>query len=92
VGAGRVKGRTATPTTEREPVMATTQALPAPTAKQLTFLRRLAHQTGTTFTPPRTRRQASGQIAALVKRPVSDQLEFALDDLAVRGGQLAEAA
>jgi len=27
-----------------------------------------------------------------VKRPVSEQLEFALDDLAVRGGQLAEAA
>jgi len=92
VGAGRVEGRTATPTTGREPVMATTQSPLAPTAKQLAFLRRLAHQTGTTFTLPRTRRHASGQIAALVKRPVSEQLEFALDDLAVRGGQLAEAA
>jgi len=91
VGAGRVEGRTATPTTEREPVMATTQSPLAPTPKQLAFLR-LAHQTGTTFTLPKTRRQASGQIAALVKRPVSEQLEFALDDLAVRGGQLVEAA
>jgi len=63
-----------------------------PTPKQLAFLRRLAHQTGTTFTLPHTRRQASRQIAALLKRPISDQLEFALDDLAVRGGQLPEAA
>ncbi len=39
--------------------MAITQSPLAPTAKQLAFLRRLAHQTGTTFTLPRTRRQAS---------------------------------
>lgn len=64
----------------------------APTRKQLAFLRRLAQQTGTTFTLPTTRRQASTQIAAMLKRPVSNQLEFALDDVAVRGGQPAEIA
>ena len=69
----------------------TTTTAPAPTGKQLAFLRRLANQTGTTFTYPTTRRQASRQIAALLKRPVSDQLEFALDYAAVRGGPVDEA-
>lgn len=64
----------------------------APTPKQLAYLRSLARRTGTTFTLPRTRRQASRQIAALRARPVSDQLEFALDAAAVRGGDLLEAA
>ena len=64
---------------------------PPPTRKQLAFLRRLADQTGTTFTLPRTRRQASAQIAALLDRPVSGQLELALDQQAVRGGDLLEA-
>lgn len=64
----------------------------APTRKQLAFLRRLAEQTGTTFTLPRTRRQASAQIAAMLKRPASGQLELALDQQAVRGGDLVEAA
>jgi len=73
--------------------MATIQhAQPRPSAKQLRFLRALAHQTGTTFTPPKTRRQASRQIASLIARPISNQLEFAFDDVAVRGGQLLEAA
>jgi len=65
---------------------------PPPTRKQLAFLRRLAQQTGTTFTLPASRRQASAQIAAMLKRPVSNQLELALDDVAVRGGALREAA
>ena len=39
-----------------------------PTAKQLRYLRTLAEQTGTTFTPPRTRWQASDAIAALRRR------------------------
>lgn len=38
---------------------------PAPTAKQLSYLRRLAEQTGTTFTPPQTRGQASREIKRL---------------------------
>lgn len=58
-----------------------------PTRKQLAFLRSLAHATGTTFTLPRDRRQASRQIAAMLKRPVSEQLEFDLDRVAVRGGE-----
>lgn len=63
-----------------------------PTRKQLAYLRALAHRTGTTFTLPRTRRQASRQIAMLLDRPASTQLELALDDVAVRGGELPEAA
>ena len=39
-----------------------------PTVKQLRYLRTLAEQTGTTFTPPRTRRQASDAIDALRRR------------------------
>ena len=72
--------------------MATMQADQPPTRKQLAYLRALAHRTGTTFTLPRTRRQASRQIAELRDRPVSGQLELALDFVAVRGGDLPEAA
>ncbi len=36
-----------------------------PTAKQLTYLRALATRAGQTFTPPRTRRQASREIRRL---------------------------
>jgi len=38
---------------------------PAPTVKQLSYLRRLAEQTATTFTPPKTRGQASREIKRL---------------------------
>lgn len=72
--------------------MSTKQTQQPPTRKQLAYLRALALRTGTTFTLPRTKGQASRQIALLIDRPVSTQLEFALDDLAVRGGELAEAA
>lgn len=72
--------------------MAATQIHEPPTRKQLAYLRALARRTGTTFALPRTKRQASRQIALMRERPVSNQLEFALDDLAVRGGELAEAA
>ena len=72
--------------------MSSTQTQQPPTRKQLAYLRALARTTGTTLTLPRTRRQASRQIALMRNRPVSTQLEFALDDLAVRGGELAEAA
>jgi len=63
-----------------------------PTRKQLAYLRALALRTGTTFTLPRSKRQASRQIALLRDRPVSAQLEFALDAVAVRGGELPEVA
>ena len=72
--------------------MSTTQIQQPPTRKQLAYLRALALRTGTTFTLPRTRRQASRQIAQLIDRPVSTQLELTLDDVAVRGGELPEAA
>ena len=65
-------------------------AAPAPTRKQLAFLRALAHRTGTTFTYPKTRREASREIAQLVGRPLSAQLELELDRTAVRGGDLVE--
>lgn len=64
----------------------------APSRKQLAFLRSLADRTGTTFIYPRTRAQASRQIAALLTRPISAQLEFDLDAVAVRGGELPERA
>ena len=72
--------------------MNTAQIHEPPTRKQLAYLRALARRTGTTFTLPHSKRQASRQIALLRDRPVSSQLELALDDRAVRGGELPEAA
>lgn len=72
--------------------MSATRIQQPPTRKQLAYLRALARRTGTTFTLPRTKRQASRQIALMIDRPVSTQLEFALDDLAIRGGELLDAA
>ena len=46
-----------------------------PTTRQLRYLRRLAELTGTTFTPPATRRQASLEIERLKLRPSSSRLE-----------------
>jgi hypothetical protein len=68
----------------------TTKPENAPTRKQLAFLRALAQRTGTTFSYPRTRRQASRQIAQLLARPISTQLELDLDAVAVHGGELPE--
>jgi len=70
--------------------MTATKTQQPPTRKQLAYLRALANRTGTTFTLPRSRRQASRQIAQMINRPVSTQLQFALDDVAVRGGELPE--
>ncbi len=72
--------------------MSATQIQDPPTRKQLAYLRALANRTGTTFTLPHSKRQASRQIAQMIKRPLSDQLEMALDDIAVRGGDLRELA
>jgi hypothetical protein len=46
-----------------------------PTGAQLRYLRQLADQTGTTFTPPATHRQASAEIARLKRRPRSVRFE-----------------
>lgn len=66
--------------------MSTTQTHEPPTREQLTYLRALARRTGTTFTLPPSKRQASRQIAVMLKRPVSTQLELDLDRIAVSGG------
>jgi hypothetical protein len=60
-----------------------------PTSAQLRYLRRLADQTGTTFTPPATRRQASAEIARLKRCPRSAHFERREDRRAVGRG-LAE--
>jgi hypothetical protein len=54
-----------------------------PTGAQLRYLRQLADQTGTTFTPPATRRQASAEIARLKRRPRSARFERRDDRRAV---------
>jgi hypothetical protein len=67
----------------------------APTPKQLTYLRRLADATGTTFTPPRTTVEASREIDRLKNRPRQARGEFARerravsDDLTHRGDAAA---
>jgi hypothetical protein len=43
------------------------------TAKQLRYLRALANQTGTTFTPPRSSYEASQAIKAMQHRPLSSR-------------------
>jgi hypothetical protein len=50
-----------------------------PTIKQLHELRRLAQATGTSFTPPRTRRQATQQITAMRRRPNSSRIDRQLE-------------
>jgi hypothetical protein len=54
-----------------------------PTGAQLRYLRQLADQSGTTFTPPATRRQASAEIARLKRRPRSARFERGDDRRAV---------
>ena len=58
-----------------------------PTTRQL---RRLAELTGTTFTPPATRRQASQEIEQLKERPGSSRLERREDSRSVSQGLARE--
>ena len=46
-----------------------------PTAKQLRYLRALANQTGTTFTPPKSSYEASKAIKEMQHRPISTRHE-----------------
>jgi hypothetical protein len=68
---------------------------PKPTAKQLRELRRLAEATGTSFTPPRTRRQASRQISEMRRRRSSARIDRHLErrdvSEALAAGSLASA-
>ena len=61
-----------------------------PTNRQLRYLRQLADQTGTTFTPPVTRRQASEEIARLKQRSCSPRFERQADRRAVSEGFAAD--
>ena len=65
----------------------TTGGEPRPTARQLAYLKSLAERTGQTFSYPRTRRHASGEIARLKRTAPSTRAERTLeriDDPAVR--------
>jgi hypothetical protein len=67
-----------------------------PTARQLSYLRRLAEQTGTTFSPPSTRAEASRAIRAIRERPRSSRSERQRErrevqhDMATRRGDAAQ--
>jgi hypothetical protein len=61
-----------------------------PTTRQLLYLRGLAELTGTTFTPPATRRQASQEIQRLKRRPRSARLERRGDRRSVSQGLARE--
>jgi hypothetical protein len=54
-----------------------------PSPKQLRYLRALALRTGTTFTQPKTAREASRAIDALNNRPVSPGYEHYADSVSV---------
>jgi len=58
----------------------------APTPKQLTYLRRLAEATGTTFTPPTTTVEASREIDRLKRRPRQARGDVARERRAVSRG------
>ena len=62
---------------------ASTDPLAKPTAKQLRYLRVLADLTGTTFTPPTTREDASEQIDELKSRPRTSRADRARDSATV---------
>src|SRR4030081_471606 len=49
-----------------------------PTSRQLQFVRSLAEQTGTSFTPPKTRAQASSEIKRLLALKESGHGELAI--------------
>jgi hypothetical protein len=62
---------------------------PRPTKRQLRYLRQLGELTGTSFSPPATRREASEQIERLKQRSRSARFERRQDRDAVSRG-LAE--
>jgi hypothetical protein len=80
------------PTTHKEPTQMSTPA----TARQLTYLRRLAEQTGTTFTPPTSKAEASRAIRAMKARPRTSRDERRREgrevqlDMATRRGDASQ--
>jgi len=63
-----------------------------PTAKQQRYLRALAQQTGTSFTPPATRAQASREIDRLKKLGTSPRHERSQDRRTVSQAARGDAA
>jgi len=63
-----------------------------PTAKQQRYLRTLAEQTGTSFTPPQTKAEASRQINRLKALKASPRHERGLDRKAVSEAVRGDAA
>ncbi len=57
------------------------------TAKQLRYLRALANQTGTTFTPPKSSYEASKAIKEMQQRPLSSRHEHDGDRSSVASRQ-----
>lgn len=60
------------------------QPPPTPTAKQQRYLRQLAEQTGTSFTPPTTRAEASREIDSLKRRSRDGRADQARDRQSVQ--------
>jgi len=63
-----------------------------PTAKQQRYLRTLAEQTGTSFTPPQTKTEASREIDRLRKLTTSPRHERSQDRRAVSEAVRGDAA
>jgi hypothetical protein len=59
----------------RTPPKRSPQTAKPATAKQLRYLRALANQTGTTFTPPQSSYEASKAIKEMQQRPLSSRHE-----------------
>jgi hypothetical protein len=66
-------------------------APPAPTPRQQRYLRVLAEQTGTSFTPPASKTEASREIKRLERLQRSPRSERIRDQRAVQAGLLAGA-
>ena len=60
------------------------QPAPTPTPKQQRYLRRLAERTGTTFTPPKSKTEASREINRLQHRARDGRADQARDRHAVQ--------
>jgi len=63
-----------------------------PTRRQLSYLRALAHQTGQTFTYPKTSEQASREIRRLRAVKPCSEIELYLERFDVAAEQAARAA
>src|SRR3984885_6097218 len=63
-----------------------------PSARQLNYLKALAHRTGQTFTYPKTSRAASGEIQRLKAVRPTSRIELELERLDIAAEQAAREA